>query len=136
MHEERLLERIRSIELEPSRRGGNDRRLCIDSVLSHLRRLLNTRQGNVLIAADYGIPDFLHFLQSYPESVQEIEQNIKKTIDKFEPRLSETKVTFLPDEDDTLILRFRISAGLAVGGDRQIYFETVLDTDGRMHIHK
>jgi len=88
MPDERLLEQIRSIERKPQRRGGDRRRRCIESVLSHLQRILNTRQGNVPIAHDYGIPDFLDFLQSFPESVHEVERNIKSAIDKFEPRLS------------------------------------------------
>lgn len=136
MHEERLLERIRTVEREPLRRGGDNQRRCIDSVLSHLQRILNTRQGNVPIAADYGVPDFLDFLQTYPESVGEIERNIRNAIDKYEPRLSSASVTYVPDEDDALTLRFQIIASLAVEGGRKVYFETVVDTDGRIRISK
>jgi len=136
MSKERLLERIRFIESEPLRRGGTDRRCCLHSVLSHLQRILNTRQGNVPIAADYGVPDFLDFLQSYPESVQEIERNIRNAIDRYEPRLSGATVTYLPDEDDALILRFQIAARLTGEGDQQILFESVIGTDGRIRLHR
>ena len=136
MHEERLLERIRLVERAPLRRVGDHQRRCVQSVLSHLQRILNTRQGNVVIAGDYGVPDFLDFLQSYPESVHEIEHNIKNAIDKYEPRLSGSSVTFVPDEDEALTLRFQIIACLTVEGGRKIFFETVVDTDGRMLIHK
>ena len=136
MYEERLLERIRSVEREPLRRGGDNQRRCIDSVLSHLQRILNTRQGNVPIASDYGVPDFLDFLQTYPDSVHEIEQNIKNAIDKYEPRLSRATVTYVLDEDDALTLRFQIIACLTVEGGRKVFFETVVDSDGRIRIHK
>ena len=136
MHEERLLERIRSVEREPLRRGGDKRRLCIDSVLSHLQRILNTRQGNVPIAGDYGVPDFIEFLQTYPDSVQQIEDNIKHAIDKYEPRLSGATATYIPDEGDALILRFQIVATLTLESDRQILFQTVVDTDGRIHLRR
>ncbi|MBT1072778.1 type VI secretion system baseplate subunit TssE [Pelotalea chapellei] len=136
MHEERLLERIRSAKCEPLRRGGDNQRRCMDSVLSHLQRILNTRQGNVPIAADYGVPDFLDFLQSYPESVSAIERNIRNAIDRYEPRLSGTSVSYVPDEEDTLTLRFQIVASLTIEGGRKIFFETVVDTDGRIHIHR
>lgn len=136
MHEERLMERIRSAERDPLRRGGDNQRRCIDSVLSHLQRILNTRQGNVPIAADYGIPDFLDFLQTYPDSVHEIERNIKNAIDKYEPRLSGTTVTYFQDEDDALTLRFQIIACLTMEGGRKVFFETVVDSDGRIRIHK
>ena len=136
MHEERLLERIRSVEREPLRRGGDRQRRCVSSVLSHLLRILNTRQGNVSIAGDYGVPDFLDFLQSYPESVQEIEHNIRNAIDKYEPRLSGASVTFVPDEVEALTLRFQISASLTLESGRKVFFETVVDADGRIHIHR
>jgi len=136
MHEERLLERIRSVEREPLRRGGDNQRRCIESVLSHLKRILNTRQGNVPIAADYGIPDFLDFLQTYPESVHAIEQNIKNAIDKYEPRLSGATVIYVPDEAETLTLRFQITASITEEKGRRISFETVIDTEGRIHVHR
>ena len=136
MFEERLLERIRSFERNPLRRGGKDQRHSINSVLAHLQRILNTRQGNVPLANDYGVPDFLNFLQSYPESIREIEASIKTAIDKYEPRLSGTSVTYVHDEDDALTLRFQIIASLTVENGRKVYFETVVGTDGRIRIHK
>lgn len=136
MHEERLLERIRSVEREPLRRGSDNQRRCIGSVLSHLQRMLNTRQGNVPIADDYGVPDFIDFLQTYPDSVHQIEYSIRNAIDKFEPRLSGATVTYVPDEDEALTLRFQIIACLTVEGDRKVSFETVIDTDGRVRIRR
>jgi len=136
MSEERLLERIRSFERNPLRRGGRDQRHSLDSVLAHLQRILNTRQGNVPLADDYGVPDFLNFLQSYPESIHEIEASIRTAIDKYEPRLSGTTVAYVPDEDDTLTLRFQIMSSLTIEGGRKVFFETVVDTDGRLRIHK
>ena len=136
MQDERLLERIGSVDREPRRRNGDDRGLRIDSVLSHLQRILNTRQGNVPVAGDYGIPDFLDLLQSYPESLQEIEHSIKNAIDRYEPRLSGAAVTFVPDEEGALALRFRIVAGLTPEGGAKVFFETIVDTDGRILIHK
>jgi type VI secretion system protein len=136
MNEERLLERLRSFESNPLRRGGKDRRRSIDSVLAHLQRILNTRQGNVPLADDYGVPDFLDFLQTYPESIHEIEAGIRTAIDKYEPRLSGTSVTFIPNEDDTLTLRFQIMASLTIEEGRKVFFETVVDADGRVTTHK
>lgn len=136
MSNERLLEGLRSREREPLRRGGDVHRRCIDSIINHLQRMLNTRQGNVPGADDYGIPDLLDFLQNYPDSVREIETSIKSTIETYEPRLFGTSVRFIPDEDASLALRFQIQARLAADGDRQVYFETLLDTDGRIIVRR
>ena len=126
MHEERLLERIRSFERNPLLRGGKDRRHGVDSVLAHLQRILNTRQGSVPLANDYGVPDFLDFLQNYPESINEIETSIKNVIDKYEPRLSGTSVLFVPDEDEILTLRFQIMASLTVEHGRKVFSKRLL----------
>lgn len=136
MSGQRLLERLRSWEREPHRRGNDDQRRCVDSIIDHLQKMLNTRQGNVPIAEDYGVPDFLDFLQSYPDSVRQIEMSIRSAIERYEPRLSGTSVNFIPDEDETLTLRFQITARLATDGDRRVYFETLVDTDGKISIHR
>ena len=136
MQAKRLLERIRSFEHNPLRRGARSQRHSIDSVLAHLQRVLNTRQGNVQLADDYGVPDFLNFLQNHPESVREVESSIKNAIDKYEPRLSETTVAFLPDEDEKLTLRFQIMSSLTVEGGRKVFLETVIGLDGGVTVHK
>jgi len=134
MFEERLLERVRMFENDPMRRCINVQKLVIDSVILHLQNLLNTRLGNVPISEDYGVPDFLNFLQTHPESVSEIAEKIKNAIDCYEPRLTEANVTFITDENDELNLRFKIAASLAVEEGQKVCLETIVDTDGRVQI--
>ena len=134
MREERLLERIQTWEREPARRGKEDPRRIVDSVLRHLQRILNTKQGNVPIAEDYGVPDFSDFLNALPGSVREIEKTIRQAIQKYEPRLSAVRVSFIPQEDDNLSLRFQIVAKLATESRTQVFFETVIDSDGKIDI--
>jgi type VI secretion system protein len=135
MHEERLLEKIRIAEQDPVRLRGNSSRRCADSVMKHLQQLLNTRQGSVPMAEDYGIPDFFGLLQTHPESINEIENNIKNAITTYEPRLSGIAVHYIPDEDEsTLTLSFQVTARLVTDDDQDIFFRTVVDTDGRIHL--
>jgi type VI secretion system protein len=134
MREARLLERIRTWERDPARREREDPRRVIDSVLLHLHRILNTKQGNVPIAEDYGVPDFTDLLYSYPESVRDIERTIRSAIQKYEPRLKAVKVTFIPQDADLLSLRFQIAARLSSESKTQVFFETVVDSDGKIEI--
>lgn len=136
MREERLLERIRSWEREPLRRERTDQGRLVDSILAHLRCILNTRQGGVPIAANYGVPDFLDFLQTYPDSVREIELNIRRAIQLYEPRLEGVRVAFFPQEDDVLSLRFQILGQVRDGGGVRVRFETVVDTDGKVSVKR
>jgi len=134
MREERLLERFRSWEKEPARRSVEDPRRVNDSVLSHLQRILNTRQGNVPIADDYGVPEFGEYLQLGGEAVRELERVLRATIQKYEPRLKGVRVAFVPQEDDRLSLRFQISARLACDSRHQVRFETTIDSDGKIRL--
>jgi len=134
MREERLLERIQTWEEEPAKRGKEDPGRITHSVVRHLQRILNTRQGNALIADDYGIPDFMDFLQAYPDSVRDIERAIKVTIQKYERRLQGVRVSFVPHDDDFLSLRFSIRAKLTSESKIEVNFETVIDHEGKITV--
>lgn len=137
MREERLTERLRSWEKEPQRRAREDPGRAIDSILRHLQRILNTRQGNVPIADDYGLPDFTEFLSAYPRSLKDFERSIRHTILKYEPRLKAVRVSFIPREDEPLALRFQIVGQLATEKDgNPVYFESVVGSEGKITIRR
>jgi len=135
MEDERFLERLRSVEKNPNRREGRDNGRLIQSVLNHMEQILNTRQGSVPIAEDYGSPDFTNLPGSSPsESTHEVERSIQQVIQKYEHRLKGVRVQFIPQEDDILSLRFRITGWLAVDEDVPIVFNTVIGADGKVNI--
>ena len=134
MNEGRLLERIRSWKADPARRGNGDLHRRIDSVVGYLKKILNTRQGNVPIADDYGVPDLTNFMQNFPDSVKEIEQSIRRAIAMYEPRLTSVHVFFVPREDDALCLRFQIVARLKCDAGHNIKIETIVDADGKINL--
>jgi len=134
MREERLLERLHTWENEPQRRSRGDQRRQIDSILAHLQRILNTKQGNVPISDHYGIPDLTDFMRSYPESITEIEKSIHLAIQEYEPRLRFVSVKFIPQEEDLLCLRFQIIAQVNAESGRNIMIETVVNSDGKIDL--
>jgi len=96
----------------PSHSNAEDDYALINSVRAHLQLLLNTRRGSVVIADDYGMPDFTNFLSGYPSTIPEMEKLIKQTISKYEPRLKNLQVRFVFDEETPLLLKFKILATL------------------------
>ncbi len=94
MPERRLLERIREPEVGGQRRSEVDTRLLLRSVLDNLQRILNTRQGNVPIQKDLGIPDLSDIVHTFPESILTMQQSIRQTITKYEPRLKSVRVSY------------------------------------------
>ncbi len=139
MAELRLLERIRLIEKEPHQRGKTGSSRVVDSIMLHLRRILNTRQGSVSTCLDYGIPDFTNLASSYSSaSVAELAESIRKVVRKYEPRLRSVTVKFNPKSDEDLELSFRIDARLATddGSNVPVTFSTVVDPAGRVDINE
>jgi type VI secretion system protein len=137
MRETRLLERIGARKREPHARGQEDPRQIIDSVLEHLQRILNTRQGNVPIAESFGLPDLTDIQQYYPDSLRGFENAIRQTIQNYEPRLKAIRVRFIPNDEDPLSLSFQIVGRLAnVDYKETLQFESTMGSDGKISIRK
>jgi type VI secretion system protein len=137
MREQRLLERIRAWQEAPLKRTREDPKQIIDSVLGHLQRILNTRQGSVPIAEDFGLPDLTELHQDYPDSLIWFERAIRQTIQKYEPRLKAVRVKFVPYDDDPLSLRFQIVGKLVTEDYKNpVHFESVVGSDGKISIKR
>lgn len=135
MREGRLLERIRMREKNPNRSMSEDPKKVIDSVIQHLQKVLNTRQGCVPISGDYGLPDFNHVLYSQDGSPRDIEKAIRQTIQKYEPRLGAIRVRWAPDENEPLSMNFEIHARLVFENmEHPVVFESQLGQGGRVTI--
>ena len=138
MREQRLLERIAYLEQHPARRGASDPALITESIMQHLQRILNTKQGSAEIADDYGLPDLTTFKGSFStQSLQELEGSIREVIQKYEPRLDMVKVTCEPKGEDILSLYFKVQAKLSrERGGLPVMFETVMSSDGKMSVRE
>ena len=132
--ERTLLERI-----DNPQQGGYrltaDPHKTVESVLEHLRKMLNVRQGSVCTLPDYGIPDLNSLFMQYPDAVLALRRIIRESLEKYEPRLRRVNVRYIPDEDDPLILRFEITARLVMDEkDSPIRFETVVGDNGEVRV--
>jgi type VI secretion system protein len=143
MREERLLERLQIWEKNPERRAKEDPRRMIDSIVRHLQRILNTKQGNVPIADDYGTPDFTDFFLTLPKTEsdpkREIEKAIRLAIQKYEPRLKGVRVSLIDQDEagelpDPLTIRFQITGRLVMESKTQVFLETIVDNEGKINI--
>lgn len=135
MREERLIERIRSWNKAPDRRGGPDPKRMIDSIVRHLERMLNTRRGSAQIGEDYGIPDVTDLTSGLPDTLRDLERMIRNMIQKYEPRLTAVRIKFIPQDENMLAVSFQIVARLILEGEKDpVVFESVMDSDGKVTI--
>ena len=129
-----LFERLSDPEKDARRTIREDTQELADSVMRHLQKLLNTRQGHVPTRPDYGMPDFTDCAESLPEILDKVRRAIKNSIEAFEPRLRRVRITHLPS-DNSLLLHFGISGQLATGKQKvSTYFSTKVGPTGNAEI--
>ena len=102
------------------------------SIQSHLSRLLNARRGSLQHMPDYGLPDVSEIYSSLPYSIQYLARETRRTIETYEPRLYNVKVTSLPIEERESIVTLCIKGELADGN--AIEFATYFMAEGRAEI--
>ena len=112
----------------------------INSILEHLSNILNTRHGSAQIADTYGMPDLTNFPgDNLGNSVNELERLMTRTIEKYEPRLKNVKVSYNPDTNSNLTLKFGLYAEIVTDYDENqqpVFFETVITSDGVVRIEQ
>jgi type VI secretion system protein len=135
MFDQRLLERLRSMEENPETRVERNLPRLINSVIGHLQRLLNTHQGSVPIAEDYGVPDITNAPgEGFLEATQRIERTLQQVIMKYEPRLTNVRMNLISEKDDVLNLRFKMEGVLVPDRSTRVVFETVVSSDGKVNV--
>lgn len=134
MLQERLLERIGHLEENVDPHETLETRQ-INSIISHLSKLLNTRQGSVSIAPDFGVPDITNLPgENILETKQKVEAVIQGVVQKYEPRLKNVKMYMQQEEKAEFSLKFRLEANLTEKEDVPVIFETVVSTEGKISI--
>ncbi|MCP3140666.1 type VI secretion system baseplate subunit TssE [Pyxidicoccus xibeiensis] len=107
----------------------------VDTVVEHLKMLLNTRKGQVAANPDYGIRDFNDVVHSFPAAIHWMQASIQQAIETFEPRLNNVFVLHVEGEGDPFALQFEITAQL-VHPDSQglVRLRTRVGTNGRIEL--
>jgi len=136
MYQQRLLERIREVEKHPELRGNPDPEVVVASVMNHLRKILNTKQGTALIDDDFGVPDFTNLGSTFgQDTIPDIQHSIADVVRKYEPRLKGVGVTYIPQSDDVLQVAFKLEAVIQTESrEVPVVFETIIDPDGKVSV--
>ena len=105
-----------------------------DSIVEHLRVLLNARRGGSPSCPDFGIPDFSDLVHNFPGAIQVLQRAIRETILAYEPRLRQVTVRHVPD-DEPLVLKYEIIAQPATRrGGSALRFSTQMSPGGRVNV--
>ncbi len=94
------------------------------SVLEHLKNMCRTRRGSIRTRPDYGLPDLGELVHSFPDALSKLRDALLHTIEAYEPRLRNVKVTHVPSTSLELMVRFEIRGVLVDSRDAPVRFET------------
>lgn len=105
------------------------------SIIAHLQKLLNCRQGSVQISPEYGVPDLnsVHD-DSFADTGRRLEQVLTAVIERFEPRLCNVRVRMEDKEGAALEITFKLEASLSRQPDIPVVFETVINPGGNITV--
>lgn len=137
MSERTLLERLRDRRSSQERSQHENVGALTESVQEHLDRMLNTRQGIAETVPEYGLPNLVDLIHSFPEAIDICRRSIRASIERYEPRLRNVVVNNVPDEDDPFHLRFEIRAQLVTEREAMpVSFFTTLDSSGQADVRR
>lgn len=118
MSQIRLLERLSVLEEPRLAAGRAPDRLLRDSIVEHLRRLLNTRAGSVPIDPDYGMPDMSNIAGSFALGTTEsLSEAIVRQVSRYEPRFRQPRITVEKETREVITLRFELSGMITTSGE-------------------
>lgn len=90
------------------------------SIVENLKLILQTRQGSVLHLPDFGIPDVLQVYFNSGNSLEPVTKQIRETIVKYEPRISDAKVLKSDFDPNSMRISLKIVATIKQGSDKEI----------------
>ncbi len=105
----------------------------IMSIMDHLNRLFNTREGSLPHLKDYGLPDISEIYRKMPHGIEELQKAIKRTVETYEPRLKKVKVTPRDTDPKDFRMVFILSGELTQGGGL-VRFQTTFTSMGNSSI--
>ncbi len=104
----------------------------LESVRRQLERLLNARHGMSEALPNYGLPALTDLMVGSKDYQQRVEDAIRVTVESYEPRLRNVRVSKAAgDDDDGRSLSYRIDATLVTdSGQHRVWYETELSGGG------
>lgn len=134
MRERRLLERVSYWERGIDRSNQTQAETLVRSICSHLLRLLNTRQGSVPLDPLFGVPDLTNVAGGLASgATAEIEQEFRRVIAQYEPRLKNPRVSAMARGSEVLALAFSLEGVVEVNHQLiPLQLSTRLDGSGKL----
>ena len=104
----------------------------IRSIMDHLNRMFNTREGSIPHLKNYGLPDISEIYRKMPDGIDELRNAVRKSVEEYEPRLKKVKVVQRDTDAKEFKLVFILTGELREGG--LVRFQTTFTSTGNSSI--
>ena len=104
----------------------------VRSIMDHLNRLFNTRQGSLSHLDDYGLPDISEVYRRMPDGIEDLRDAVRRAVERYEPRLKRVRVVRRESDAREFKLVFIVSGELKEGG--LVRFQTTFSSLGNSSI--
>ncbi len=129
-----LLHRLEHPQSQKERALPGDMSSLVASIGHHLQVMLNSRRGNAQTVPDYGTSDLTDMARGN-QTHERVREEIRLSIEKYEPRLRDVRVCFVPVEDQPFLAHFDIEATVVGDGQqRDTVFRSVVETNGEVRV--
>lgn len=102
---------------------------AVSELTSHLQRLLGTPRGFAPMDPQYGIADFSGYADQRGRQV--LIEDVKRLIERYEPRLHDVRVTPSPTEGGALLC---LDIQAVVAGGEPLQFRTEFMSGGQIRV--
>jgi type VI secretion system protein len=95
--------------------------------------MFNTREGTLPHLPDYGLPDISEIYRRMPHGIQQLKDAIKRSVERYEPRLINVRVKHQESKPLEFRLIFIITGDLKSGGGT-VRLQTTFSSNGNLSI--
>lgn len=103
------------------------------SIQDHLTLLLNARRESLPHMPEYGMPDLTDIYSNLPYSLDQLIAEVSRSIEKYEPRLRNVRVSVEPLNGASCVIHLRIEGSTVVG--RTVRLRTWFYSEGRAEVN-
>ena len=124
------------LQADNSRTHVTQAEALTQSIVAHLQRILNTRQGSVPIDTEFGVPDFTNLAGSFAVGqTTQIIENMTRMIARYEPRLKSPRIQVVEGAQEVLSLSFSLEGLVEIDNrDIPINLATRVSSDGHVSL--
>ena len=130
-----LFERLEADAPHRTLTQAPDPQQILASIKRNVSQLLNSRLGEAMSAPELGLIDFNDATLGSHDLALQIKLAIRQCLEKYEPRLDQLDIRYMPDSDSPLNILFHITASIKASAlHESVRIDLLLDNNRKYRV--